>query len=148
MKIFLASDHGGFDLKNAVREHLFHTDQEVIDVGPEVLDADDDYPIKAYDVATKILGEEDETRGILICRSGQGMAMAANRLPGIRAALAWDEMSAHASREDDDANVLCLSGDLMDESLALRIVDMWLRTEFSKEPRYARRVKELDDLGG
>lgn len=148
MKIFLASDHAGFELKNAIREHLFHTNKDVVDLGPEVLNGDDDYPTKAYHLATQMIGEEAESRGILICGSGQGMAMAANRLGGIRAALAWDEMSAHASREDDDANVLCLPARFIDESLALRIVDMWLATEFSSEERYHRRVKELEELGG
>ncbi len=148
MKIFLASDHAGFELKNAIREHLFHGGHEVTDVGPEVLEGDDDYPVKAYDVATKVLGEEADARGILICGSGQGMAMAANRLRGIRAALAWDEMSAHASREDDDANVLCLPARQLDEDLALRIVDTWMRTDFSTKERYRRRVDELEDLGG
>lgn len=146
MKIFLAADHGGFELKNAIREHLVHTGHEVEDLGPQVLDSEDDYPIKAYAVATKIIGEEGESRGILVCRSGQGMAMAANRMPGIRAAVAWTAAVAKETREANDSNVLSLAADFIDESQALDIVDVWLGTKFSDAERHSRRIKELEDL--
>lgn len=146
MKIFLAADHGGFELKNQLREHLFHTGQEVIDLGPDTLDKDDDYPIKAYDVATRVLGEEDDARGILICRSGQGMAMAANRVSGIRAAVVWNEAVAKETREANDSNVMSLAGDFTSTDEAIKIVDVWLATEFTGEERHQRRIKELEDL--
>lgn len=145
MKIFLAADHGGFELKNAIREHLFHTQQEVVDLGPETLDKDDDYPIKAYDLATKVLGEE-AAMGILVCRSGQGMAMAANRVNGIRAAVVWNKEVAKETREANDSNVLSLPSDFISQEEALTIVDAWLTTKFSGEERHLRRIKELEDL--
>lgn len=143
MKIFVAADHGGFELKNKIVEHL--GDHDVVDVGPATLDRDDDYPIKAYDVATKILAEDD-ARGILICRSGQGMAMAANRVNGIRAAVVWSEPVAKETREANDSNVLSLAADFMTEDEAMKIVDTWLATEFTGEERYIRRNQELEDL--
>jgi len=146
MKIFIAADHGGFELKNQLREHLFHSGHDVVDLGPETLDKEDDYPIKAYDVATKVLGDDDDARGILICRSGQGMAMAANRLSGIRAAVAWNMAVAKETREANDSNVLCLAADFLDEDLAESVVDTWLETNFSGEERHIRRIKELEDL--
>ncbi|HUC21012.1 MAG TPA: RpiB/LacA/LacB family sugar-phosphate isomerase, partial [Candidatus Polarisedimenticolaceae bacterium] len=87
--IFIGADHGGFEYKNQIREHLAHQGYKVEDVGAETLDPEDDYPQYAYAAATKILGEEGPVFGILICRGGQGMAMAANRVAGIRAAVAW-----------------------------------------------------------
>ncbi len=145
MKIFLAADHGGFELKNKLREHLFHQDYDVEDLGPETLDKEDDYPVKAYAVATKVLGEDD-ARGILVCRSGQGMAMAANRLGGIRAAVVWNKAEAKETREANDSNVMSLAADFTDETSALDIVDVWLETKFSGEERHQRRIKELEDL--
>jgi ribose 5-phosphate isomerase B len=145
MKIYLAADHGGFQLKNSLREHLFHLGHEVEDLGPETLDKDDDYPVKAYAVATKVLGEDD-ARGILVCRSGQGMAMAANRVNGIRAAVAWNEAVAKETREANDSNVLSLAADFESEDEALKIVDTWLETDFSGEERHSRRIRELEDL--
>lgn len=145
MKIFLAADHGGFDLKNKIREHLFHRRYDVEDLGPETLDRDDDYPIKAYDVATKVLSEDDGC-GILVCRSGQGMAMAANRVNGIRASVVWCEPVAVETREANDSNVLSLAADFVSEKEALKIVDAWLTTGFSGEARHLRRIEELEDL--
>jgi len=147
MKIFVAADHGGFELKNKIVDHLkrTHSGDEVIDVGPAVLDKNDDYPIKAYDVATKVLGEDD-ARGILVCRSGQGMAMAANRVNGIRAAVVWTKEIAKETREANDSNVLSIAADYLDDDWAESIVDVWLETKFSGEERHLRRIKELEDL--
>src|ERR1019366_163513 len=107
MKLYLGADHAGYELKNALREHLFHLGYEVEDLGAETLDTEDDYPRYAYAVAVKVLGGDDD-RGILVCGSGQGMSIAANRVNGIRATLAWSDESAIASRRDDDSNVLVL----------------------------------------
>lgn len=145
MKVFIAADHGGFEFKNKLREHLFHLKYDVEDLGPETLDPTDDYPIKAFDVATKVLAEDD-ARGILVCRSGQGMAMAANRVNGIRAAVAWNEAVAKETREANDSNVLSLAADFMSEDEAIKIVDTWLAAKFSGEPRHVRRIAELEDL--
>lgn len=147
MKIFLGADHAGFDLKTSLAEHLFHAGYEVTDVGAKSLDEDDDYPLFAYQVATKVLGE-DEGLGILICGSGQGMSMAANRLNGIRAALAWDEQSAKDSKADDNSNVLVLPARYLDQPTAFKMVDAWLKTTFKADPKYQRRLDELGDISG
>src|ERR1700677_4986983 len=107
MKIFIGADHAGFELKNALREHLEHTGYEVEDVGALTLDDDDDYPKYAFLLATKVLSE-DGAQGVLICGSGQGMSIAANRVRGIRAGVAWNEDSAQLAKTDDDCNVLVL----------------------------------------
>lgn len=149
MKIFLAADHAGFELKKAVLEHLAHHGYEVEDLGPANLDCEDDYPNYAYKVTTALLGStDDDPRGILVCGSGQGMAMAANRVAGIRAALAWNDDIAHLAREHEDSNVLALPSRFVDAKTALKIVDIWLETPFSKAPRHQRRLEEIENLYG
>jgi ribose 5-phosphate isomerase B len=147
MKIFLGADHAGFDLKTALREHLHHAGHEIEDVGAKSLDEDDDYPLFAYQVATKVLGEE-EGLGILMCGSGQGMSIAANRLNGIRAALAWNVESAKASKEDDNSNVLVLPARFINQEEAFKMVDAWLEAKFKSDPKYHRRLDELGDISG
>jgi ribose 5-phosphate isomerase B len=98
-------------------------------------------------VASKILGDDDAL-GILICGSGQGMTMAANRVNGVRAALAWNVESAKVSREDDNSNVLVLPAEFVDAEMAIAMVDAWLTAEFKKDPRYSRRLDELEQLYG
>lgn len=149
MTIFIAADHAGYELKNILYEHLVHHGHEVEDLGPQTLDKEDDYPNYAYAVTAKLLGSEDEdARGILICGSGQGMAMAANRVAGIRAALAWSEEIAELAREHEDSNVLALPARFMTKETALKVTDVWLKTEFSKAPRHQRRLNEIEQLYG
>ena len=148
MKVYLGADHGGYELKNQLAEHLRHAGHEVVDIGAMTLDEDDDYPKYAYGVAVKVLGEEADGRGVLLCRSGQGMTIAANRVRGIRAALAWNVETAVHGRRDDNANVLVLPSDYMDFQLAADAVDAWLATEFKNDPKYARRLDELEELYG
>jgi ribose 5-phosphate isomerase B len=146
MKIYLAADHAGFEFKNAIREHLYHNDYDVVDLGPEVLDPDDDYPEYAYDVSTKVLGGDDDDRGILLCGSGQGMCIAANRIGGIRASVIWSVEGAKETRQDNDSNVLCLPARMVDEETLFAIVDAWLETKFSNAERHKRRIIQLDEL--
>lgn len=149
MKIYLGADHAGFNLKTQLLEHLHHAGHEVEDVGAHNLDQDDDYPHYALQVATKVLGEEgDDGRGILICGSGQGMSMAANRVQGIRAALAWNKASASAAKEDDNANVLVLPSRFVNTEEAFAMVDTWLKADFKADPKYSRRLDELGDIRG
>jgi ribose 5-phosphate isomerase B len=150
MKIFHGADHAGYELKNIIAEHLRHADDcEAEDLGAKTLDEDDDYPRYAYDVASQLLGEEDGTAlGVLICGSGQGMTMAANRVNGIRAALAWNEDSARSAREDDDANVLVLPARFVTTEQAEAMVDAWLKAKFKADPKYRRRLDELEELYG
>ena len=149
MKIFLAADHAGFDLKNMLLEHLVHHEYETEDIGPYALDKEDDYPNYAYALTTKLLGsEDDDPRGILVCGSGQGMAMAANRVSGIRAALAWNEDIARLAREHEDSNVLALPARFIEADKATSIVDTWLKTDFSKAARHQRRLDEIERIYG
>lgn len=149
MKVFLSSDHAGFELKNVLREHLVHHGYTVEDLGPATLDKDDDYPNYAFHTTTQLLGSEDEDpRGILVCATAQGMAIAANRVSGIRAAVAWNDEVAKLSREHEDTNVLTLPSRFIDTDTATTITDVWLKAEFSKAPRHQRRLDEIERVYG
>jgi ribose 5-phosphate isomerase B len=147
MKIFMGADHKGFELKNLVREHLDHDGYEVHDEGALTYDKDDDYPKYAYSVTSGVLGEE-KAFGVLVCGSGQGMVMAANRVRGIRAAVVWSPAEARAARHDDDANVLVLPSNMIDSDTALAIVDAFLGQKFSGEERHQRRIDQIEELYG
>src|SRR5581483_8032378 len=109
MQVFVGADHAGFQLKSTVMAHLSKRGINVEDDGDRELDPGDDYPQFAFTVATKVLGsEDDDPRGILLCGSGQGMCIAANRVRGIRAALCWSEDIARETRNDNNSNVLCI----------------------------------------
>ncbi len=149
MKVFLGSDHAGFYLKEKVFAHLSKADYEVEDEGNKVLDPNDDYPQFAFAVATKVLGSEDaDAKGIIICGSGQGVCMAANRVRGIRAALVWNQEGARETRNDNDSNVLCVPARMLSEEEALAIIDVWLKTPFSGAERHARRIREIEEIYG
>ena len=151
MTIYLGSDHGGFYLKEKVEAHLVKAGHKVEDVGNKVLDPADDYPQFAFAAATKVLGsEEKDPRAILICKGGQGMAIAANRIRGIRAVVVDNELEARMSRNDNDSNILCLPARTLedDEPRAFAVIDTWLGTPFSKAPRHARRLREIEELYG
>jgi ribose 5-phosphate isomerase B len=148
VKLFIGSDHNGFDMKNKLVESLTAAGYAVVDEGDKVLKPDDDFPQFAARVVGAMKASDDpESRGILICGSGQGMCMAANRYKGIRASLVWSVDEAHASRNDDDSNVLCLPSRYMTAHEALRIAEVWLATPFAGAARFRRRIKELDKLG-
>ncbi len=150
MKIFLGADHGGFYLKEKIESYLAKRGLDYEDVGDKALDPEDDFPQFAQMAAIKVLGEEekDDPRAILICTGGQGMAMAANRFHGIRAAVIWDAFEAKESRNDNDSNVLCLPARVLDDDKELwkDIIDTWLSTPFANAVRYKRRNAELDAL--
>jgi len=147
MKIYIGADHNGFEMKAALTEALRQGGYDVYDGGDEVFDPTDDYPKFAARVVTAMrISDDSDPRGILICGSGQGMCMAANRFKGIRASLCYDSESARASRNDDDANVLCLPARTIQEGKAEHIVREWLNTGFAGASRFKRRLKELDEL--
>jgi len=148
MKIFLGADHGGFDLKNKLFAYLTKNGYDVEDEGDKVFDPEDDYPQFAESVVAKVLGsEDDDPRGILICTGGQGMAIAANRHAGIRAAVVWEPHEAKDTRIDNDSNVLSLPSRIFkNEKEAFGVVETWLSTEFSGAARHVRRLKEIDDF--
>jgi ribose 5-phosphate isomerase B len=147
MKIYLGADHNGFELKAKLASFLERSGYEIADEGDVKLHPDDDFPQFASRVCVKLLDETADARGILICGSGQGMCMAANRFKGIRASLCWNIREARSSRNDDDSNVLCLSASSLDQPEAERIVLTWLSTPFAGAPRFKRRLQQLDNLG-
>lgn len=151
MKIYLGSDHQGFELKHKLFGYLSKNGYETEDVGNKQLDPNDDYPQFAQMAVLKVLADEDDdARAILVCGGGQGMAIAANRFRGIRAVVVWNAHEAKMSRIDNDANVLALPAQILsnEEEVAFGIVETWLSTEFSKAARHQRRIKEIDEIYG
>lgn len=148
MKIFLGSDHGGFYMKEKVFAYLSKNKLDVEDVGAKQLDAGDDYPQFAQLAVMRVLAEkeQDDPRAILLCRGGQGMAIAANRFPGIRASVVWSVEEARMTRLDNDSNVLCIPTDHVEDDEVTSIIDTWLKTEFSNAERHIRRLKEIDSF--
>lgn len=147
MKIYIGTDHNGFWLKTQLVDYLRKAGYDVVDDGDERLDPNDDFPVFAQKVVLDVLGSEDkEPRGILLCGSGQGMCMAANRFKGIRAALIYDRESARSSRNDDNSNIACLPADVMNSKEASLIIETWLNTPFSGAARFIRRLKQMDEL--
>ena len=139
MRIAVGSDHRGVDMRAKLVELLGRLGQRVIDAGS--YGEDDDYPDVAALVAEKV-SSGDVDRGILICGTGLGMCIVANKIPGIRAAPCHDELTAELSRRHNDLNVLCLSGDMLGEKLVDRLVEVWLETPFDGG-RHARRIEKI-----
>ncbi len=148
MKIFIGADHNGFEYKTFLLEQLQKAGHEVVDAGDTELQPEDDFPQFAARAVQemKAAGNGPDVRGILICGSGQGMCMAANRFKGIRASLVWNTHEAEAARNDDDSNVLCLPARSISKDEALSIATVWLQTSFAGAPRFRRRIAELDQL--
>lgn len=138
MKLVIGSDHGGFELKKEVIEHLQARGFEVTDVGTDS-PASCDYPVYAK-ALTDVIKAGDADLGILICGTGIGMSMAANKQEGIRAALCHDVFSAEATRSHNNANVLCMGARVIGPGLALMIVDKFVDTPFSNDERHIRRL--------
>ena len=143
MKIAIGSDHRGYDAKRRIVTLLQSTGQEVLDVGPQSADSVD-YPDFAFQVAQAV-SEGRVDRGILICGTGIGMCIAANKVKGVRAAPCHDSITVEMSRRHNDANVLCLSADLLGDELIGRMVRLWLETEF-EGGRHARRVDKIKKI--
>src|SRR2546421_4968086 len=144
MRVYLGSDHAGFELKAHLASHLAATGHEVVDVGPHAYDPDDDYP--AFCTATGLRVVEDPgSLGVVIGGSGNGEQIAANKVIGVRAALAWNPETARLAREHNDANVVALGARQhpLDEATAL--VEIFLATAFSGNERHARRIAQLAD---
>src|SRR3989344_846447 len=142
MNIYLAADHGGFKLKEHLENILSSENHEIVDLGPATTDPIDDYPDFAFPVAQAVANEKDSL-GLLLCRSGQGVCVVANKIKGVRAATAWNKEVAQAARRDDHVNVLCLPSDYISPKVAEQIVDTWLHTDPGQDLRFLRRVKEI-----
>lgn len=140
-KIALGADHGGFTLKNELVTRL-HETWEILDMGAHTFDPDDDYPDFALAVSDVVASGRAD-RGILICGSGVGACIAANKVPGVRACLCHDTYSAHQGVEHDDMNVLCLGSRIISIELATELVKNFLNAKFSGETRHCRRLKKV-----
>lgn len=143
MKIYLGADHAGFKLKEEMKKHLKKEGYAVIDKGNTKLVMTDDYPDYGYAVAKAVAEAKGKAMGILFCGSAQGICIAANKVKGIRAVAVVNERDAKATREHNDANVLCLSGWNMPGKKAEKIIKAWLKTEFTYEPRHVRRIRKI-----
>src|SRR3989344_4131455 len=142
MKIYLATDHGGFNLKEALKAHLLTQGYDVVDEGAHTLDPADDYPDFMYPAAQKI-GADLDARGIFLCRSGAGAAIVANKVKGVRAIVARTKEEAKHAREHNDANVVAVSSDALTAEEARDIIAVFLGTSFSAEERHLRRLKKI-----
>ncbi len=141
--IALGSDHGGFELKQEVMKHLQERNIEYKDYGTYTKDSCD-YPVFAKKVAEAVVNKECEL-GILICGTGIGISIAANKVKGIRAALCHDCFSAQATKEHNNANILAMGARVIGPGLALKIVDTFLDTPFSNDERHIRRIELIED---
>lgn len=142
MKIVIGADHAGYDMKQGAVEHLKELGHEVTDVGTHEPGKPDDYPDFAALVAKQVLSGQAE-RGILICGSGVGVSVAANKFKGIRAAVCHDHYSAQQGVEHDDMNVLVLGSRVIGPNVALDLIDGYLAAKFSGEPRHVRRLAKV-----
>ena len=140
MKIAIGSDHAGFELKQIIVEHLSSRNEDFVDFGTNSLDSVD-YPDFAKRVADEV-SNKDLVMGILVCGSGQGMAMTANRYKDVRAAICHNSDVAKVTREHNDANILCLGSRFIEEAEALKCVDVFLSTDFEGE-RHLKRINKI-----
>lgn len=142
MKIYIASDHGGFEYKEELKTFLKNKGYEVGDMGANKLDPGDDYPDFTIPCAEKV-SDDEGSFGIIIGRSGNGEQIAANKVKGIRAALCLDEKMAQKAREDNDANIVTLGADYLNLEFAKKIVETFLATAFSNAERHKRRIEKI-----
>lgn len=145
--IFLGADHRGFRMKNRLVQHLQeqYSAKHIVDLGPEEMDPDDDYPDMAK-VVGEAVAKHAHSVGILICGSGVGMAIAANKVRGVRATLAPDVWTAREAKKDDDANIIALASRRLTHDEARRVVNAFLQATFSDAQRYTRRIKKVSAM--
>lgn len=144
--LYIASDHGGFKMKEQLKKFLTKHKLDFKDLGPAKFKDGDDYPDYAKKVGQKVSRNPLHDVGILICRSGQGVCIVANKFKHVRAALVWNTKEAKMSRNDDMSNVLCLPSDYISAKTAEQIVTVWLTTVYSSEKRHVRRVKKISAI--
>ncbi len=144
--IYIGSDHRGYKLKEILKNYLRELNYAWKDLGANELNPDDDYPDFVLAVAKKVAEDLENNRGILICGSGVGVDIVANKIKNIRSALCFDVKQAQMSRNDDNANVLSLPADYISESLAKEIVKIWLETPFSGSEHYVRRIEKIKKI--
>lgn len=144
LKIAMGSDHGGFKLKEAIKKHLIEKGFEVEDFGAYD-ETSVDYPDFAHKASLAVVEGRCE-KGILVCSTGIGISIAANKVKGIRCALCHDLLSARLTREHNDTNMLAMGAFIVGEKLALAIADEWLKTGYSNEERHTKRIRKIHDL--
>lgn len=146
MIVYIASDHRGFELKKYLINFLKNRGYEVADLGNVQYDKSDDYPDFAKAVAEKVSLDIENARGIVLCGSGVGVDVVANKFRGTRSALVTSTDQAFDSRNDDDSNVLSLAANYTEKSDAEKIVLIWLETPFSRDKRHVERLKKIDEI--
>ncbi|MBO0829943.1 MAG: ribose-5-phosphate isomerase [Streptosporangiales bacterium] len=144
MRVYIGSDHAGYELKERLLGWLAEHGHDAVDCGPKRLDPDDDYPPFCIRVGEGVVVSPGSL-GVVIGGSGNGEQIAANKVRGVRAALAWSDDTARLSREHNDANVLALGARMVDPADAVRFVELFLTTSFSAEPRHSRRIRMLGE---
>ncbi|MGH4023647.1 MAG: ribose-5-phosphate isomerase [Pseudonocardiaceae bacterium] len=142
MRVYLGSDHAGFELKNFLAEHLAGLGHDVVDVGPDVFDPDDDYPPFCIETARRVVANSGSL-GVVIGGSGNGEQISANKVKGCRAALAWNPEIAKLAREHNDAQVVGIGARMHSEAEAAQIVETFLNTAFSGGERHLRRIRQI-----
>lgn len=144
--LYIVADHGGYKLKKRIIRYLENElDTKINDLGPFEYDKTDDYPDFAVNLAKKVL-ENEENKGIAICRNGIGICITTNKFKGIRAGIGYNIDVAKSMRNDDNTNVLCLAADHSSADHAMAIVKKWLETPFSNEERHIRRLKKVEEI--
>lgn len=144
--LYLGADHRGYKLKEELKKFLIKKKISFLDMGNSHFNPDDDYTDIGYAVAKKVAEDSDTNGGILICGSGIGICIAANKVDGIRAGLASVPRIAKKGKEDDNMNILCLAADATSSAQAVRIISSWLKAKFKPESRYVRRIKEIEEI--
>jgi ribose 5-phosphate isomerase B len=142
MRVGIGADHGGFSLKGGIAASLREAGNDVVDFGAFQLNPEDDYPDFITPLARAVAAGQVE-RGVAVCGSGVGASIAANKIPGVRAALIHDVFSAHQGVEDDDMNVFCLGGNVIGAALALELIEVFLAARFSGASRHRRRLAKV-----
>lgn len=145
MRIGIAADHAGFDLKEKLCAELAAEGHDLVDFGPKTYEADDDYPDFVVPLARAVAGGDVE-RGVAVCGSGIGACVAVNKIEGVRAATIFDTFSARQGVEDDDMNLICLGGRVVGPALASELVGTFLRAKFSGAERHVRRLSKVKSL--
>jgi ribose 5-phosphate isomerase B len=144
MRIHVGTDHAGFDFKNALVEHLRSLGHDVVDHGAHEYDAEDDYPAFCISAAEAVVAEPGSL-GVVIGGSGNGEQIVANKVQGIRAALAWSEEIAKLAREHNNANVVSIGARMHSQDVAFGIVEAFIATEYSNADRHTRRIQQVSD---
>jgi ribose 5-phosphate isomerase B len=145
MRVGIATDHGGFGLKEVLLDHLRMAGHEIVDYGAAVLTPDDDYPDFVIPLAQAV-ARRDVERGVAICGSGVGASVCANKIPGIRSGLIHDHFSARQGVEDDHMNIICMGGRTVGPAVAWDLVETFLAAKFSQAERHLRRLNKMASL--